>query len=342
MQHLDTYTPPDAPLGSSGWVIEAEFVGVQTGTGNIGAYQLIGTLPNTIAGCPVYVSFRYLCVNSAVVPDGGGTALQDFLEIAETTLNEDQLTTLEKIQEAIGLEYPTESWFDIYYNFNVVFLSKNPDYELDLSGLGLSDVSLLDTLTNLRHVNLNDNKINGYSLQQIDRLNLVTMKMQRNALGMNDLIFLVPMNSSLKHIDVSENNIQEVRLFSGFDLDYLDLSDNVIASIDSNTSNKVKDFRFNRNVYPDTVGFWATRKADSTSATKIANNLGDMSQIINFELADYELNDPVNDPTTIINTIASDKGITFAEAEALTNFAPTWEDVENSVGHVPYDPTVLK
>lgn len=341
MIHLEIYEPPNAPKGSTGWSVEAEFVGVITGTGDIGPYQLVGVLPNTIAGCPVYVSFRYLCVNSAVTPSGGGTAIEDFLEIATTTLNGDQLAVLDAMQAATGLSYPSSSWLDIYFEFNFVFLLANPSFELDLSGLGLSDLSLINTFTNLKHINLNDNKVNGYGLQQIDRLNLITMKMQRNALGMNDLIFLLPMNGTLKHIDAKSNNIQELRLLS-FNLDYLDVSDNVVASIDSGLTNNVKDFRFNNNVYPSTVGFWLARKTAATSATKLAGALGNLSGVTNFEISNTEMDDPVNNPITIITKISVDKGISYAAAELIFRNFPSWIQVENILGHAPYDPTVLK
>lgn len=344
MQHLDFYTPPNAPVGSIGWTVEAEFVGVTTGTGNIGTYQLIGVLPNTLNGCPVYVSFRYFCVNSAVIPSGGGTALEDFLEIAETTLNEDQIAILDAIQEAIGFRYPDDSWMEIFVEFNLNFLIANPTFELDLSGLGMSDLSLLNTLTNLKHVNLNDNKINGFGIQQMDRLNLETLKLKTNAVGMNDSAFLSPMLGTLKHVDLSNNNLQEMYgwLGSTATLDFLDISDNVIASNGWNANLKIKDFRFNNNVYPETVGFWAALKFDGSSAIKIVSQLWDQSLTENFEMFNTELNDPVADPTTLINKIAADKGITFAEAEALTTLDPSWIDIENSVGHVPYDPTILK
>lgn len=104
---------------------------------------------------------------------------------------------------------------------------------------------------------------------------------------------------------------------------------------------KIKDFRYRNNTFPETVDFWAAFKAGANSATNIAGLLWDQSITENFDISNTELRDAVADPTTIINAIATDKGITVPEAELIFKNNPSWIDVENSEGHAPYDPTIL-
>lgn len=97
--------------------------------------------------------------------------------------------------------------------------------ELDLSGLGLRDISCLSMCTQLRKLTLTDNEISDLSplmnLQELERLRLAGNQI-------TDLRPLMGM-SGLRQLDVSRNAISETSALGGLErLQSLDLSDNPI------------------------------------------------------------------------------------------------------------------
>ncbi len=97
--------------------------------------------------------------------------------------------------------------------------------ELDLSGLGLREISCLSLCTELQRLNLTDNEISDLS-PLMDLQNLEQLRLAGNQI--TDLRQLMGM-TGLRYLDVSRNAVSETSALAGLTkLQSLDLSDNPI------------------------------------------------------------------------------------------------------------------
>lgn len=350
----ETFEAPPAPPGSIGWVVDMNFQAQQTGTGDIGTITLLTTGPGD-SGCPVQVTYRYLCADRAFRPDTGATYWEQFIEIAENTANPGQIAILQEVQDVIGFRLGQDlggglkvTAAYIYYQFNFVFLVKNPNFILDLSGLELDDLILVDTFTNLTGLDVNNNFLTVFDLEELDGPALVYLDARFNLIG-QDNIELNSQAPTLTYLDLSFNFLNESYVFSNFVLgsthtvEFYDVSNNYLALIINNRAN-IKHFRMANNKYPSATfldpvasqDFWGARIGDSTSAVLIISspfanisNTLTLNEII--DLNSSRLGDgTATDEDTIINAFASAlaaaQSITVPEARGIIQYDVRWSD----------------
>jgi len=333
------YTPPVAPSFSTGWEIDPFFYTKQSGTGNLPTITInaafLGTLlSNTLNGCPIPISMRYKCEGGPIIPSGSGTSKDDFLEIAPVTQDTGQLKVIEimedELDKKIGVGGVTFS--SLYDDFDT-FLLANTDFVMDLSGLRISNLEMVNTLTNLKGLNVNNNLINGVSMNQMPDLNLITFKAKNNFIGSDHGKLIVHMVSTLKTVDFSDNILHESFLFGAagggpFTVDFFDVSENFIASI-SNEDHKIKEFIMRDNIFPaDDGGFWDSntfRKA--VEIAQPARVSEDRSVAIKYDFSNSDIDDPHDTTlTTLRDNIKTAQSISQAEADSKVVYDPDFDD----------------
>lgn len=334
------YTPPVAPSFSTGWEIDPYFYSKQSGTGNLPTITInaafLGTLlSNTLNGCPIPISMRYKCEGGPIIPSGAGTLKEDFLEIAPVTQDAGQLKVIEimedELDKKVGVGGVTFS--SLYDDFDT-FLLANTDFVMDLSGLRISNLEMVNTLTNLKGLNVNNNLINGVSMDQMPDLNLITFRAKNNFIGSDHGKRIVHMVSTLKTVDLSDNILHESFLFGAggggpFTIDFYDVSENFIASI-SNEDHKIKEFFIRDNVFPaDDGGFWDSNTfRESFEIAQPARVSQDRSVAIKYDFSNSDLDDPHSTTiATLIADIKAAQGITDQdEADSKVIYDPDFDD----------------
>lgn len=349
----ETFEAPPAPAGSTGWVVDMNFQAQTSGTGNIGTITLLTTGPGN-SGCPVQVTYRYLCADQAFRPDTGASFWEQFIEIAENTANPGQIAILQEIQDVINLRLGQEIYpgvkataADIYYEFNFVFLVKNPDFILDLSGLGLDDLILVNTFTNLTGLDVNNNFLTVFDLEELDGPTLVYLDARFNLIG-QDNIELNSQAGSLVYLDLSYNFLNESYVFSSFGgggshtVEFFDLSYNYLALV-TNDICKIKVFKMVNNKFPSETfldpliaqDFWGVRLYDANSAVLILT--GDTFKNLSSDLTINEIID-INGSRLGDGTIAGEdaeiaalvaelviqQGISSAQARGIIKYDNRW------------------
>lgn len=348
----ETFEAPPAPAGTIGWVVDMNFQAQQTGTGDIGTITLITTGPGN-SGCPVQVTYRYLCADQAFRPDTGATFWEQFIDIAENTANPGQIAILQEIQDVIGLRLGQDlggglkvSASDIYYEFNFVFLIKNPTFILDLSGLELDDLILVDTFTNLTGLDVSDNFLTVFDLEELDGPALVYLDARFNLIG-QDNIELNAQAPTLVYLDLSFNFLNESYVFSSIvvgvthTVDFYDISNNYLAYIVNDRAN-IKHFRMANNKYPSSTfldpvisqDFWGNKINDSTSATKLLSSpfanisntltLNEIIDINGSRLGDGTALDEDAIILALATAIAAAQSITLAQATGIIKYDTRW------------------
>jgi len=340
LQNGIPFKAPDAPEGSIGWIVEKNFEAVETGTGNIGFIEVDSAGGSAGAdGCPVFTTFRYLCVDSAIVPTES-TAGEEFVEIAEKTNNPGQIAIIEKMQELTGLRLNVNdvTYYDIWFEFNFVYLPNNPSEIIDFSALGLSDGHIIETLTNLKNVDLSFNNLIHEDVEEWERINLNYLDISHNLIGQENKVFVFQA-ATLTHFDLSHNYLVEAFLYNSGDgqlnpptMNFYDLSYNFIGAMLSDTV-VIRDFRMIFNTYPDddTYGappFWTPRKvSDANSSIYIADPTHPMKNLTivqNLDLSSTELDDPDADIPALVTAVATAQSISTAAAEQIVIYDPTF------------------
>ena len=334
-----TFEAPLAPKGSTGWIVEKAFEPIETGTGNIGTITLNASGAG-LSGCPVHVVYRYLCRDSAYIPNNSLTAYEKFVEIADKTTNFSQIQIIKKLASLVGIVLghngnASDVWILLVYSF----FPANPDYILDLSNMKLSDLTIVSTLTGLTGLNVSFNDLSFADIETIQDLELKYLKADHNLLGQWSSA-LVNFADTIKYLDLSYNFITEQFLFSTFTsapnpstLDYLNFNKN-ICSFWNNDKLKVKELYFAMNRYPNDAfygnGYWESRKLSANSSLLVASVfpqlVKDFIILEKLDISELELS-PLDDITLLIAQIASDKGITLAEAESLITYTPKYSEI---------------
>ncbi len=341
--NVQDFEAPPAPEGSSGWIVEETFFGVTTGTGDIGTYT---THPSGagLSGCPVQIVYRYLCDDSPFVPDPSDPAILQFVDIVDNTTNDQQIKIIQLMEELAGVRLDGRTVFgsDLWIAFNLVFLPANPDFIFDLSGLGLVDLYVVATLTNLTGLDVNFNNLSFPDLETIQDLELVYLSANHNLLGQWNSV-LSAQQSTIKYLDLSFNFITENFLFSTFSgsgsvsLDFYDMSHNIVAFY-TNNKLKVKKLLVTNNRYPNDSalgnGFWEAQKGDTNITTELAVQFPQLSEdfsiLEELDLSSMELwlgGVPSDDLTALITEIATDLGITVGQAAPIVTYNPTYLDI---------------
>lgn len=348
----ETFEAPPAPSGSIGWVVDMNFQAQQTGTGDIGTITLITTGPGS-AGCPVQVTYRYLCADQAFRPDTGASYWEQFVDIAENTANPGQIAILQEVQDVIGLRLGQDlgvglkvTAADIYYEFNFVFLVKNPTFILDLSGLELDDLVLVDTFTNLTGLDVSDNFLTVFDLEELDGPALIYLDARFNLIG-QDNIELNSQAPSLVYLDLSFNFLNESYVFSNFVLgsthtvDFYDVSNNYLALIINNRAN-IKVFKMVNNKFPSSTfldpvipqDYWGVKLNNATSAIKILSSpfanvsagltLNEVIDVNGSRLGDGTETDEDAIILALATAIAAAQSITLAQATGIIKYDSRW------------------
>lgn len=357
----DPWTPPPAPNGSTGWIIEYSlFAGqnpFQTGTGDVPEITINPSTPgynpvNTGIGCPVHVVVTYTCANSPSIPEPTDTSEERFVFIAEDTTNPSQLTQLDMILIMLGKDPDGDysGQWELIFAEAEAFLLANPDYILDFSNLEMTNMFLVNTLSELKKINVSHNLITGFDLASLTDVELTYIDASYNLIGGTDDTQLEPLlESGLVYIDLSHNQIQEYFLFSASNgggnwvMDYVDISYNFM-SVGNYAFMQTKVFKFTNNTFP-TGTFWGLPdSADDNDQQQISwfgSNWQDIELIdlTNTQLR-YSINykndltpTPDDEVTNLLNAIIAD-GHTPAEAVSIVVRNPKWE---NEI-HDPYDP----
>ena len=350
-----------------GWEVDFGLVGTKlTGTGDIPAITIDSNTvqgwdtSSTTRGCPILVIGRYLCPNAEItnadfVTDG--IARNDFIQIATLTKNPIQKSIIDGLKLLAGypVDYPITD-FGLLYDKVQAYLLANQDVIFDLSNLKLVTLDLVDTLTNLKKLNLSHNNLGWYELYKLDRLALTYIDLSYNWL-FEDAKSLMPMRASLKYIDISHNYLQQCYVYYNngsdpiFDVDYFDCSYNTIAIGDWNRM-RAKVFKFTNNVFPDhpffTVVYQFKNGAINPAQFGVATNFTN-SELIDLSntalIGSY--NNVLEDPTlpspdkAIKDLIAIlvTAGHTLSEAQAIIVRDPKWESQLEHTMYVP-DPII--
>lgn len=353
---------PPAPNGSIGYVIEYSLFTsfpIVTGTGDVPPIEITSQTPGfgspTANGCPVHIAVTYLCPDSPVIPDidfvSTGVAKDDFVSIAELTTNPSQKTQLDRILVMVGRDADgdySDLWATVYDEAQA-FLLANPNYILDMSELEMINISLINTLTELKKLNLNHNLLGGFDIDQMDRLELTHIEMQYNLLGgTHDKKFQFMLSTGLVYIDLAHNQMQEYFLFDASDgganweVDYVDLSYNFFAT-GVYTYMQTKSFKFTHNTFP-AVDFWNDKYNDGDGQILTSEFGSNFEDITLLDITDTQLRysfgiiDPTKTPddevALLLARIEAD-GHTALEAQTILVRNPKWENIP----HDPYDPS---
>jgi len=332
------FDAPVAPAGSTGWIVEKSFEAIETGTGNIGTISINATGAG-LQGCPVWVVYRYICADTGFVPDTGEPAQDQFVEIAQNTTNPQQLEIIDRLQALSGFRVDGNDKFDeLWTAFNITFLTANPNHILDVSQLGLADLYIISTLTNLKGLNASFNNLNMAAVLQADNLALNYLQLDHNLIG-HDIKLLLPFNATIKHLDVSFNSVNENFLFdvtvdaTTRTLDFLDYGNNLVAHI-NNDNLKCKEILFNANRYPNDKAlgndYWESRKGAGNTEVDIASNFPQLAKdfiiTTKIDISELEL-DPLDDISLLVTEVKTDKGVSQAEAEAIVIYDPTYSEI---------------
>jgi len=333
-----TFNAPPAPSGSTGWMVEKAFESIETGTGDIGTIVLNASGAG-LSGCPVHVVYRYLCQTSPHIPDTSKTAIEQFQEIYDKTQSDEQMTIIKMLEELLGFRIGANGTAsELWYAFNYDFLADNPFYILDLSQMGLSDLHIVKTLTNLKGIDVSFNNLSFADIEIIQDLELFYLKADHNLLGQWSSA-LVGFADTIKHLDISYNFITENFLFDTLisgttrSLDLFDISHNILSFYRCNRL-RVKELYIRGNRYPNDSfygnGYWESRKANANSSCLLASVFPQLCQnFIDLEALDISELEliPVDDISALITQIATDKSITTPEAENIVTFSPTFTEV---------------
>jgi len=349
----ESWVAPPAPENSTGWVVEKNFYPIEYGTGDIGTIFLSTINPVTglpfpagVMNCPVHVSFHYLCDSSDYIP-ATSDPVTEFNEIWENTGSPTQEAVFRILEEAVGFRIGDEingSTVDavtLFVAFNYEYLIDNPDFTLDISRLGLTDLSIVNTLTNLKKLNCSHNYLTIFDMAALVRPQLTWLDCSYNFIG-NDNLEMAFMTASLKYLDMSFNYMNEVYMYSSIaigstkTLDYLNYSNNFLA-ICSNNKAIIKVFEMKNNIYPRDL-FWTPQINDPDSSIKIAgatNAMLNYSICEKIDISNSELFDEPNDPETIANFILVDNPdvTTIEQARARVIYDPKYSEGS----HAPYD-----
>ncbi len=375
----DTWTPPAAPSGSTGYSIEYQFLATtssQSGTGDAPTISIDASITgfttnNTGSGCPVFVTVRYKCPESPIVPNidyvSDGLPRNDFIQIATLTFNATQLNTIDLILQMIGVDFdiPKEKLnFGNIYDEAQAFLLANPDYVLDVSRTRLSTMDLINTLTNLKGLDASYNLITGGALDSMFNLSLTFLDLSYNFLGGADTEKLKFMRSSLKHIDLSHNYLQQIYLYGDpqapltpWEVDFVDFSYNTIAQL-STLGLRAKVLKITNNTFPTTT-LWNSLYANGNgqlAVQTLGNYFEDLEELnlndtqiknsLNDQTVDPSLPNPDDEMAVLFNTIMISKQIatpsfTLEDAIALVTRDDKWEVLESTTPHEQYDPDLV-
>ena len=357
MTRGESWVAPPAPENSTGWVVEKNFYPIEYGTGDIGTIFLSTINPVTglpfpagVMNCPVHVSFHYLCESSDYIPTPSDP-LTEFDEIWQNTGSPTQEAVFRILEEAIGFRIGDEingSTVDavtLFIAFNYEYLIDNPDFTLDISRLGLTDLSIVNTLTNLKKLDCSHNYLTIFDMAALTRPALNWLDCSYNFIG-NDNLEMSFMATTLKHLNMSYNYLNEFYMYSTFGVgslqitDFLDYSNNFSAKL-NNVRLRTKEFIFRNNIYPRGA-YWtpAINAADSPlNIANATNAMLDYSICEKIDISNDELTDEVNDPETIANMILVDNPdvTTIEQARARVIHDPKYSESS----HAPYDPKNL-
>jgi hypothetical protein len=364
MQLGDEWTPPTAPEGSLGWVITYSLLTASpptvTGSGDAPKIVIDTNTPGygtpTADGCPIQVSVMYLCEESPLIPGvdfTSGTAQENFVNIAENTSNPSQLAVLDLILEALGMDSDCDihDWNPIYTDFQQ-FLIDNPDFILDISDTGATDLNQINTLTNLKKLKASNNFLTNYTLDNLDNLALNYIVLDNNLFGMEAVKGLLPYLDTLKHIDMSHNQLQEIYLYNldqdgvggantpnPFVTDYFNISYNFVPA-GSNAGLRTKEFHFTWNIFPTTGAtdgsdFWENTYGKNSFMNSIfAGYHFEIMEVLDLTgtALQYSFNAATvtNQPSTVIDQIITRMladGRSLSEAKAIIIRDPKWENI---------------
>lgn len=346
----EEFVAPPAPPGSTGWVVEKNFEPEETGTGDIGTIT-INPSGAGLDGCPVQVTYRYLCEDGPYIPTGGGTTLDDFVEIAENTSNSGQIAIINIMEEQVGFRIGDPKGVnqlfkaqDLYIEFNFVFLVANPTFLLDVSGLGIDDITIINQLSNLQRLDASFNNLTVFNLDELTIPALIFLNVSHNLVG-QDNGELAQQAPTLTHLDMSFNFLNESFVFmsaGGPDVDLYDLSNNYLGFID-NSARRIKTFKMVFNTYPSPVvldpsapaDFWSIRITNVLSSVRIidggvTNMMLDYTVVDLVDISESQLADETVDIQTLITRIEVAQGITNAEAALKVKYNPTYSDTVSS------------
>lgn len=112
---------------------------------------------------------------------------------------------------------------------------------LNLSGMGLTDLSWVATLTNLRRLDVSNNSLTARNIEQINTLELEELIADNNLINSAEPFY--PMNDTLRSLSLKNNLIQKFDVFQDVNIgnvggspifiDFLDLSNNPLYDYNS-------------------------------------------------------------------------------------------------------------
>lgn len=293
----DKWTPPPAPSEDIPWEVDFGLIATKrTGFGSIPEIVIDSTVEgyepeDTGNGCPIFVVARYLCPDHEIVVSdfvSDGIARNDFIQIMTLSKSSSQASILDALKLLVDIPPDTTvTDFGSFYDQVQAFFLANPDTILDVSGIKLTTMDLINTLTNVKKLNASHNNLTRNVLNYMFRLELNYLDFSFNWFA-GDIKELKFMRPSLKYIDFSYNYLTSLYFYdslnagSPWEVDLFDISFNNIAESDQSKA-RYKKYIMTDNVFP-TVPFWM-QTYDFFTNEYLTIHIGDYME--NIELIDF-------------------------------------------------------